>query len=129
MPQETYLALFPSAAEAETARRALEAAGIPPDSITVSVREPAGPLTYATAATAEATAAAPHGAAGIFDWFFTSDPPVAAEGDVPLDLGDEGGAVLSLVADAADRDRIAQVLGRYGLAPIAAGQAWSGEDG
>jgi hypothetical protein len=86
-------------------------------------------MTYATAATAEATAAAPHGAAGIFDWFFTSDPPVAAEGDVPLQLGEETGAVLSLVAEPADRDRVAQVLGRWGLVAVPAGEARSGEEG
>jgi hypothetical protein len=127
MAEETYVALFPSAEAAEAARHALEAAGIAPDSITVTVREAAGPLTYATAATAEATAAAPHGAAGIFDWFFTSDPPVAAEGDVPLEIGEETGAVLSLVAEAADRGRIARVLGQWGLVAVPAGEAPPGE--
>jgi hypothetical protein len=118
MAQETYVALFPSLEQAETARRALEAAGIPADAITVTSRDPAGPLSYAAAATAEATAAAPHGAAGIFDWFFATEPPVAGEGDAPPPIGEDAKAVLSLVAEAEDTPRIRAVLARFDLIPL-----------
>lgn len=126
MAQETFVALFPSPAEAEAAERDLEAAGIPAASIAVSVPGTIGPPTYATAATAEATAAAPHGASGIFDWFFASDPPIAALNRNPPHIDGSVGAALSFTTDAAAYARVAEILGRHGLVPVPAGREAAG---
>ncbi len=114
MALHTIVALFPSRAEAEEAKRQLEAVGIP--SADVAIR---------AGGAAEGTRRAEDGAAprewSFFDWLFGAQAPESDVARYRAHLENQGGAALSVRAEDRDHDRIVKVLERNNLTAIEGG--------
>lgn len=109
MTQQTIVALFRTADEAEAAQRQLEAAGIP--SADISLRS--GPME--TAATTERTQA-PHGRS-FWTWLFGAEPSEAEIQRYRSHVA-QGGVALSVRCDDRDIDRVSELLEQHDLVAI-----------
>jgi uncharacterized protein (TIGR02271 family) len=103
MGQHTIVALYRSLAEAEDARRQLEAIGIPASDIALRAGQ-------STAATAQAGGAQAEHGWSFMDWLFGAQAPESDIARYRTHVEQGGGAALSIRADERDHDGIAAVL-------------------
>lgn len=108
MAQEVFVALFDTLAEAEAAQRDLEGAGIRTADINIRSQD----------ARAAAPAAERHEGGGFFDWLFGSSAPEADVDRYRTHIESRGGALLSVRADSAEYDRIADILEGHNLTKV-----------
>jgi len=103
MAQHTIVALYRSLAEAENARRQLEAIGIPASDIALRSHQ-------STSAVSDPGGAEPERGHSFLDWLFGAEPPESDVERYRTHLEQPGGAALSIRADERDHERIAGVL-------------------